>query len=211
MNKRTVIILCGIIVILLGIVTAGICCLYSDARTDTPVAVDEAGTEVDDLADTIALDDVPEPVATPESAPKQEAVPAASVKVPEGPFSVKNSSTGKQNTLRQNKDNSIELLDEKGQSLWKKSMNGKLCGMVGEVDFFHNNKIQYLMVEGRNVHLIDRLGREVSGFPRQLASKAILGPEKCTVKGTNYWHVKTEGGDVWLNLPKDQILNKLPE
>lgn len=112
-------------------------------------------------------------------------------------FSVKNCSTLKQNTLRQNADNSLELLDENGKTLWKKPFPGKICGSVAQVDHLGNGKIQFLMAEGQRLHLIDRLGREVSGFPMKLPAKALKGPYAAKAKGQNCWKVVTASGTVY--------------
>lgn len=112
-------------------------------------------------------------------------------------FSVKNCATLKQNTLRQNADNSLELIDENGKLLWKKSFPGKICGSVAQVDHFGNGKIQFLMAEGHRLHLIDRLGREVSGFPMKLPAKALKGPYAAKAKGQNCWKVVTASGTVY--------------
>lgn len=214
MNRRVIIVFCSIIVVMLGIIAAGVIYLYHDIEQDSSLAY-EYSREVVEEQDSVQVVEMP----------KQDSVQADTLvaKEPEiesevkaadvsrGPFKVRNSGTGKENLIRQNKDNSLELLDENGKSLWRKRLTSKIGGMVGQVDYFHNGKIQYLIVEGDNVHLIDRLGREVSSFPRKLSSKAIVGPEKVDVRGTNYWRVDTEGGTVYLNLKKNQILNQLPQ
>lgn len=194
MTKRTIITLCAVIAVLVGIVAIGVWSLYSGVSPEAPEAA------VQQPEDT-----------TVEKTPAKQEKTSKAVNVPEGPFRVKNTGTGKVNMISQNKDNSIVLKDENGKELWKKALGAKLCGMVGEVDFYRNGKIQFLMVEGSKVHLIDRLGKEVEGFPMTLQSKGILGPEKVSVKGTNYWKVLTEDGEVYLNIKKKLILTDLPE
>lgn len=214
MNRRVIIVLCSIIVVMLGIIASGVIYLYHDVEQDGSLSYEYAKEASVQTTEQV-------PVQVPEQSPVQvdtlvekEPEIESDIKVtdvPRGPFKVKNSGTGKENLLCQNRDNSVELLDENGKSLWKKPLSSKIGGMVGQVDYFHNGKIQYLIVEGDNVHLIDRLGREVSSFPRKLPSKAIVGPEKVEVKGANYWRVDTEKGTVYLNLKKNQVLNQLPQ
>ena len=133
----------------------------------------------------------------------------ATVEIPKGPFTVKNCATGKNNLLRQNPDNSLSLIDEKGKQLWKVPFPGKLCGMVGQVDFFNNGKIQFLVVEGTRLHLIDRLGREVKSFPRNLPAKAVIGPDKVEVSGKNYWRIDTENGPIYADLKANKFLTEI--
>ena len=129
----------------------------------------------------------------------QAAQKPAELATPKGAqtFSVKNCATLKQNTLRQNADNSLELLDENGKTLWKKPFPGNICGSVAQVDHLGNGKIQFLMAEGQRLHLIDRLGREVSGFPMKLPAKALKGPYAAKAKGQNCWKVVTASGTVY--------------
>lgn len=224
MNRGTFIVLCSTLLILLGIVAVGVYYLYHDVTpadslaavyADNP-AVEEEETQPVQEAEPEYTD--AEVLTIPENVPAE--IPAEpsiesdvrKVDIAKGPFKVANSAApGKDYLIRQNKDNSIELLDEKGNRKWRFQLSDKIGGMVGQVDYYHNGKIQYLIVEGKNVHLIDRLGREVSSFPRTLPAKAIVGPDRVDVRGTNYWRVDTEKGTVFLNLKKNIILDKLPD
>ena len=211
MNRRTIIFLCALIVLLSAVVAAGIWCLYADVSGAPSDAVVAEGGAVKRAE--AGEEDVVKETAKEEgkSGGKEGVSEVSQSDIPVGPFKVKNCATGKTNLLRQNKDNSIELLDEKGKSQWKMPLGGRLCGMVGEVDYFNNGKIQYLFATGTEVHLVDRLGREVKGFPRTLPSPAVLGPEKMAVKGANYWRVDTQDGTLYLSLKKNEILTELPK
>lgn len=206
MSKRTVIVLLSVIVLLAAIIAAGVAYLYAGVGVEESRVADfeqeEPQEEVTPQPETAV------PVAEPADTVLSSIKP---VDIPSGPFKVKNCATGKDNLIRQNKDNSLELVDEKGKVLWRIPFPGKLCGMVGQVDYYNNGKIQYLMAACDKVHLIDRLGREVSGFPRQLPENAVVGPDKVTVRGTNYWRVDTEKKTYYLNLRKNEILTELPK
>ena len=107
-----------------------------------------------------------------------DAVPVGgSLVIPEGPFKVTNSSTGKQNTLYQNSHLSICLQDENGKDQWGIPFKEKICGMVREVDFYNNGRIQFLFAAGSKLYLLDRLGRIVTGFPVDTGKNIVLGPE----------------------------------
>lgn len=103
-------------------------------------------------------------------------VDLSAVEVPAGPFTVTNSGTNKKNKLSQKADNSLVLTDEKGQTLWIKSFPGKICGAVGETDYYNNKKIQFVVVSGSKLYMLDRLGRIVKDFPAELGKEVILGP-----------------------------------
>lgn len=98
------------------------------------------------------------------------------VTVPEGPFKVTNSATGKDNLLYQNSHLSICLQDENGKDLWGIPFKKKFCGFVQDVDYYNNGKIQFAFAAGSELYLIDRLGRFVGGFPVDLGKEIVLGP-----------------------------------
>ena len=107
------------------------------------------------------------------------------VTVPAGPFTVLNSQTGKKNTLTQKADNSLEFKDENGKVSWTKPFDGKLCGVVSEIDYYNNKRIQYLVCAGSKLYLIDRLGRIVKGFPAELGKEVLLGPAAYDFSGAH--------------------------
>ena len=107
-----------------------------------------------------------------------EAIPVGGgLVIPEGPFKVTNSSTGKQNTLYQNSHLSICLQDENGKDQWGIPFKEKICGMVRDIDFYNNGRIQFLFAAGSKLYLLDRLGRIVTGFPVDTGKAIVLGPE----------------------------------
>ena len=130
------------------------------------------------------------PAEKPATAKPAEAKPSAkpAEKKPDATaWKVKNSATLKQNTLKQNADGSISLLDDKGKAQWSVKLQGAVTGAVGEVDFYAHGKLQYLLCDGSSVHLLDRLGHEVKGFPVKTPKKMVSGPVKKSVGGRNYW------------------------
>lgn len=113
----------------------------------------------------------------------------AHVSVPGGPFTVKNSATGRENKLLQNQNLSLSLRDENGKGVWTVPFSGKLCGAVSSVDYFANGKIQFLFCSGSKVYLLDRLGRFVSPFPIDLGKKIVLGPAAYDFSGSKKYNI----------------------
>jgi len=99
------------------------------------------------------------------------------VTVPNGPYKVTNSATGKQNTLYQNSHKSICLQDENGKDVWGIPFKEDICGSVESIDYYNNGKIQFLFGAGSKLYLLDRLGRFVGGFPVDLGKEIALGPK----------------------------------
>ena len=113
----------------------------------------------------------------------------AEVTVPKGPFEVRNCATGKTNSIAQKEDFALEMKDEKGTVLWTLPLPGPICGRVAQIDYFANRKLQYLFICGRTLYLVDRLGRIVKGFPVQLSSDVLLGPDAYDFSGGGRYNI----------------------
>lgn len=84
------------------------------------------------------------------------------------PFVVKNHNNNEQEFIFQDLSNSLYLADRNGNVLWKKPLGSKINGNIEQVDFYSNRKLQYLIMTDSAIHLIDRNGDEVDGFPKPL-------------------------------------------
>lgn len=111
------------------------------------------------------------------------------ITVPEGPFTVKNSATGKNNSFVQNQNLTLSLRDENGKGMWTVPFSEKLCGTVSNVDYFANGKIQFLFGAGSKIYMIDRLGRFVNPFPLDLGKKIVLGPAVFDFSGARKYNI----------------------
>ncbi len=231
MKSKTVILLSVLIVIMLCIIAAATAYLYSSpAGKPAPVLEDGAargdaaapqasGEKAETVAKTgngskaPAEDKKADDAAVPADAPAADASPVkGTVKTESGnrEFQVKNSGTGKMNTLRQLEDNSLVLIDHNGRQLWKIAFPGKIVGEPVQIDIYGNMKIQYLIAEGSSLHLIDRLGREVKKFPLALPGAAKSGPKDIRSGQIVYWQIETAAGTVWFDKQKVTILNQKP-
>jgi hypothetical protein len=92
-----------------------------------------------------------------------------------GPVSVFNHNDGSREIVIQDLKNNFYLIDRFGNVLWKKEISGPINSPVYQVDIFKNNRYQYLFSTRNFLHLIDRNGNYVRGFPRRLPSAAVEG------------------------------------
>lgn len=111
------------------------------------------------------------------------------VVIPEGPFRVKNSGTGKMNLFYQNSSGAICLKEEDGKGLWGVPFGKPLCGTAQTVDYYANGKLQIVFGSGSSVYMIDRLGRFVGGFPVDLGKEILLGPDVYDFNGNNAYNI----------------------
>jgi len=83
-----------------------------------------------------------------------------------------NHKSGENELLVQDAKNNLYLLNATGNSLWKKQINEQIASDIFVVDAFRNNKFQVLFNTANYLHLIDRNGNYVEGFPAKLPAKA---------------------------------------
>lgn len=79
----------------------------------------------------------------------------------------------KENELAvQDEANALYLVNAKGTVLWKKKLSEKINSKIFTVDIFKNNKYQLLFSSQNYLHLIDRNGNYVQGYPVKLPAQA---------------------------------------
>lgn len=146
------------------------------------------------------------------------------VVIPQGPFEVMNSGTGKMNRFYQNSHLSL-CLSEDGKDLWGIPFKEKLCGYARTIDYYANGKLQVLFGAGTKMYLIDRLGRFVKGFPVELGKEILLGPEPYDFNGTHKYNamvlhkdntvemysLKGQKPDSWKGIKAEETIKALPE
>ena len=91
------------------------------------------------------------------------------------PWVVINHYTKEKELLVQDNLNQIYLINNVGKVLWKKKLDGHIIGDVYQVDRYKNKKLQYVFGTGKSLHLVDRLGNDVDGFPAKLPSTQTHG------------------------------------
>ena len=94
------------------------------------------------------------------------------------PYTVFNHFTRKENQLYQTPWPECRLIlrDHLGKTLWEKTMEGTIQDRVEQIDFLKNNKLQMLFTIGNRLYLLDRLGRNVSPYPRAYTTSILYGP-----------------------------------
>ncbi|MBR5568625.1 MAG: hypothetical protein IKW27_07770 [Bacteroidales bacterium] len=147
------------------------------------------------------------------------------VAVPEGPFRVKNSGTGKMNLFYQNSSGAICLKEEEGKGLWGVPFGKPLCGTAHNVDYYANGKLQIIFGAESSIYLIDRLGRFVTGFPVDLGKSIKLGPDVYDFRGTKAYNImvlhkdntiemynlKGQKPSIWKGITANETIKALPE
>jgi hypothetical protein len=88
------------------------------------------------------------------------------------PVLVKNHNTSEREILIQDAAHNLYLINTSGRVQWKKALDGAVMGEVVQIDFYRNNKLQYLFNTKERIYLIDRNGNSVDRYPVRLPSRA---------------------------------------
>lgn len=122
---------------------------------------------------------------TPAVQPAQASTPVAEKGSVKKLFSVKldapaiiapqkftNHYTGENEIFIQDKNNQIYLISALGKILWKTSVSEPVIGGIKEVDMLGNKKLQIAFVTEHKLYIIDRNGKMLSGYPKELQGSA---------------------------------------
>jgi len=90
------------------------------------------------------------------------------------PFVVKNHLTSEREVLVQDSLQYLYLISSQGRMLWQEALSGSIRGQVSQIDYYSNNKLQYLLATDRQIHIIDRNGKSINGYPIAVPTKTKL-------------------------------------
>ena len=107
------------------------------------------------------------------------------IKVPKGPFELVDINTGDAEYLSQLDNNWLRLSDKNRKGLWSAPFQEPIKGFVEQIDFYDNGKLQMLFATENKLHLLDRTGRFVSPFPKNIDYDIVLGPKVYNLRGKN--------------------------
>jgi hypothetical protein len=88
------------------------------------------------------------------------------------PYLFTNHNSQESEIVVQDKLDQLYLISSTGSILWKKKINETLRSKIYTVDIFKNKKYQMLFNTDNYLHLIDRNGNYVQGYPIKLPAKA---------------------------------------
>lgn len=83
-----------------------------------------------------------------------------------------NHTNGEKELLLQDDGRQLYLINAKGSVLWKKTINETIVSPLFTVDMFKNKKLQILFSTKNYLHLLDRNGQYVDGYPVKLPAPA---------------------------------------
>ncbi|MEQ1588348.1 MAG: hypothetical protein ABL895_20860 [Cyclobacteriaceae bacterium] len=120
-------------------------------------------------------------------------------------FAVKNHSTGGSELILQDSTFRISLFSSDNGTLWQYQLDAMILA-AHQIDYFKNGKLQYLITTPNSLYLIDRLGRDVKGFPKKLPFDARSSEVVDYDKSKNYRYLLSSGTREIYILNKDATM-----
>ena len=87
---------------------------------------------------------------------------------------VENYYTKSKLVLTQDTNNYLHAVNLNGKNIWSTKIKDKIIGKISSIDYYKNNKIQYLFNTKNHLYIVDRLGNVVKGFPIELPIETSL-------------------------------------
>lgn len=118
----------------------------------------------------------------------KQRVEASSFRLPNSSakaFIVKNHITSNNELILQDSTFKFYLFSPDNGILWHYQVDGMIQN-VHQFDYFKNGKLQYFINTPESLYIIDRLGRDVQGFPKKLSSTLVFSDVVDYDKSRNY-------------------------
>jgi hypothetical protein len=85
------------------------------------------------------------------------------------PWTVRNHNDRSTEVLLTDVSNQLYLVSKDQKVLWNMSLPSAIQGDVHQIDLLKNGKLQYLFITAGQLHVVDRLGRYVTGYPKSIS------------------------------------------
>jgi hypothetical protein len=70
--------------------------------------------------------------------------------------------------------NTVYYLDKDQNALWTEVLNESIISEIFPIDYYKNGKLQYAFATKKQIHIIDKTGAYLPGFPKELPKNAII-------------------------------------
>ena len=126
------------------------------------------------------------------------------------PFVVTNHNNGSREVLLQDSMKHLYLIGSQGRMLWRDSLKSTIRGGVSQIDYYSNNKLQYLLATETEIHIIDRNGNPIEGYPITVPTNTKLrhvGVIDYDNSGRYRFITSDESGRVFMFNKKGELLD----
>ena len=112
-------------------------------------------------------------------------------------YTVKSHVSSNEELILQDSTFKIHLFSSANGILWQYPLDGMIQD-VQELDYFKNNKFQYFITTPTSIYIIDRLGRDVQGFPKKYPFTINHSEVVDYDKSRDYRFLLSAGEDVYI-------------
>ncbi|MDH5604904.1 MAG: hypothetical protein OEY51_13230, partial [Cyclobacteriaceae bacterium] len=84
------------------------------------------------------------------------------------PKVTRNHLTNQREVIIQGTNNILSLISPTGEMIWEKQLGTPVKGDIVQLDYFRNGKLQYFMATDSALHIFDRNGQYLEGYPLKL-------------------------------------------
>ncbi|MFY0598365.1 MAG: hypothetical protein JXR03_01755 [Cyclobacteriaceae bacterium] len=84
------------------------------------------------------------------------------------PYLITNHSTKEKEIVVQDSSYYIHQLTNQLEPIWSKSVESKIITNIEQIDYYKNGKLQIIFATSNAIHIIDRNGEYVPGFPKSI-------------------------------------------
>lgn len=121
-----------------------------------------------------------------------------------GPYVYVDHEDGTKEIVVTDVDNSVYLIDRNGEILWKRKLSSQILGSLKQIDYYRNNKLQFIFNTKDSIYLIDRTSKNVEFYPIALEKDASAPLSVFDYEGKkNYRILIPLVNEEILNLDKD--------
>lgn len=110
-----------------------------------------------------------------------------------------NHNNGAFEVLCQDAADQLYLINASGEQEWKVKLTGTIIGEIQQIDYYKNDKLQYIFNTSSKIYVVDHKGDFVDGFPIDLPSKATNGLLLVDYDGTGDYRymVACDNGNIY--------------
>lgn len=85
-------------------------------------------------------------------------------------YVVRNHDNNEREMIFQDEATQLYLVSDQGVVQWKREIGAKINGDISQIDYYNNRKLQYFFLTDSAIHLVDRNGEDVEGFPKSIST-----------------------------------------
>ncbi len=115
---------------------------------------------------------------------------------------VHNHITGTDDIILQDDAYTLYHISNQGEIQWKKPLEEKITGLIRQIDYFGNGKLQLLFCTQSQLHLIDLKGNDLEGFPVDLRTQVTGSPAVFDYENNGTYRIFIPAGRHILNYEK---------